>query len=125
LNGGIHWQIYAGIAALLVLTLALLWPDSSNRGQQRETSPDIVSQLPLHASESAPIPAVEELRNPFANSGIDTSLTEPVVKTNALHPELPALTQDDKTDDWGQWRKADERLRSYLGGPPDPGKPAE
>jgi len=126
LNDGIHWQVYAGIAALLVLTLALLWPDRSNRSQQREVSPDTVIQVPLPVSEPAPIPAAGELRNPFANRGIDTSLTEPVEKNDDLrHEPAPALTREGSATDWSQWRKSDERLRSYLGGPPDPGKPAE
>jgi len=126
LNDGIHWQVYAGIAALLVLTLALLWPGSSDRDQQREASPGTDDQMPLPANEPAPMPAAGELRNPFASGGFAApSPAEPSVKADTPQQQPPVLSQGDKAADWSQWRKSDERLRSYLGGPPGPGKPAE
>ena len=121
-----RWQVYVGIAALFVLTLTLLWFKSSDRNHQHEDLTGSVTQLPLPANEPARMPAEGELRNPFASRGFaEPSSTEPSVKMDALQHEAPVLNQQDKVTDWSQWRKADERTRSYLGGPPGPGKPAE
>jgi hypothetical protein len=89
--------------------------------------------------------SAREPGNFFANDGVDPSLMEPTVVgqpelpvtpeteampqyaigTNTVSNDPPASTSKGTTADWNQWRKADERLRSYLGEPPGPGKPAE
>ena len=121
-----RWQVYFGIATLFVLTLALLWLKSSDRNHQNEDSTGSVNQQPLPANEPAPMRPVSKVSNPFASSSFAIpSPTEPSVKTDTLQHEMPVLNQQDKATDWSQWRKADERTRSYLGGPPGQGKPAE
>jgi hypothetical protein len=143
--GGVRWQVYGVVAVFLILTLALFWPGRSDRDQHRDILTDAVNNVPVSASDQAPISPPSEPSNPFASNGFDPSLmvpaavgrrhlpvtpeteamSEPSIRTDTVSNNPPALSSKHTAADWSQWRKADERLRSYLGGPPAPGRPAE
>ncbi len=143
---GVRWQVYLVVFVILILSLAIFWP-----GEQEVGSPnqDFSSQLETNNATPTATPGKDSQStgsantptNPFAKNNTeklpmeggrqlnsepakiierkaDETLTAEDNTDISNDPELPAASE---STDWGKWRKSDDRLNSYLGGPPGPG----
>jgi len=136
-----RWQVILVFSAILVLMLAIFWPGNKEEPLDQDVSGQVkvITSFPAknpHQPGFTNVPV-----NPFAENNYellpmehDQTVSAEITKRKKPEADEDMLEEDtlDMSDetmqspageraDWSKWRKPEERIDGYLGGPPGPG----